>query len=188
MRGVVARSRAAPVAEGARRIFESEGRLTPAELNRAIWARLSRWPALWALLLVTVGVAVVALADGAPWYYGAALVGSVLGTLLWGVLAGPRRLLRSGATSRWTVSDTELRCESIAPDGERLVEGTMPWSALQRVAETRTAFLLFGASRRATPLPKRWFSSDATASHAPWCTRMANARARAATRGVRSIA
>jgi len=146
-------------------MIEIEGRLTSADLTAAIWARLSRWPVPWALLLATVGIAVAALADGAPWYYAASLVGSVSGALLWGLVAGPLRRLRSGpaagATSRWTVNDDEMRCVTVAEDGGRLVEGALPWSVLRRVAETRTAFLLVGSGRGVTPLPKRWFASDA---------------------------
>jgi YcxB-like protein len=166
LRGAAGRSRAgAGRKEQRERMIEIEGRLTPADLTAAIWARASRWPALWALLLVTVGVAVAASADGAPWYYAVGLVGSMVGVLLWSLLAGPLRRLRSGpfarSTSRWTVSDTELRSENVAEDGGRLSEGAIPWSALRRVAETRTAFLLFGSGRGAMPLPKRWFASDA---------------------------
>ncbi len=146
-------------------MIEIEGRLTPADMTAASWARLSRRPALWVLLLVTVGIAAAALADGAPWYDGVGLVGVVLGTLWWSLVVPPRQLLRSGpamgATNRWTFGDTEVRFETVAEDGERLVEGTMPWSALHRVGETRRAFLVFSAPRRCTPIPKRWFASEA---------------------------
>jgi YcxB-like protein len=146
-------------------MIEIDVRLTPADVTAVRWFLLVRRWGMWVFLLSMVGLAVAAIADGAPSYYAALLIGPPVGMPLWHVFVAPRRTRRFGhpaaAAHRWTVSDNEVRYVTFDEDGSQLSEGRARWDALQRVSETRDAFLLFRTPQVCNPIPRRCFASDA---------------------------